>query len=278
MGDLNSQNDQLAILVLSCDKNSNLWPPFFSFLRKFWIDCPYKIYLGTNFLKTDEQNVSSINSNKSSNWSDELKIILDQISEKYVMIILEDYFIYKAVNTVWVKNAYSCLQNNNASFMMLACFPYKYKSIWNYEILPEAPGYGEINRASEYLVNLQIGIWNKNILSELLVDGESPWQFELEASKRFANKNYRSLCIQGDRWKNYVHGPIVYLCGALTKSVVMREAIRLCKKENIEFIVKGKRIETIVEEISRRLYIGLPLSMRKGIGFVKATFRRLKTK
>ncbi len=264
------QNNKLAILVLSCDKNRDLWPPFFAFLRKFWIDCPYKIYLGTNFLKTDEENVETINSNKNSNWSDELAIILDQISEECVLIILEDYFIYKIVNTIEVKNAFSCMQYNKAAFIMLACFPYKYKSIWNFKSLPDDTRYGEINKTSAYLVNLQVGIWNKKILSELLVDGESPWQFELEASKRFAKKNYISLCVQGDRWKNYVHGPITYLCGALTKGVVMRDAIRLCKRENISINITEKRVETAYEEIRRRFYIGLPLSIRKAIGFIKS--------
>ena len=148
----------------------------------------------------------------------------------------------------------------------------------NYTILSDTPAYGIIDSRSNYLVNLQIGIWNKAILTNILVEGESPWEFELKASKRFAKNNFLSLCVRENRKLNHVHGPIVYLCGALTKGVIMRDAIRLCKKENIEFNINGKKVETLEEEILRRSYIALPLSIRKVIGYLKASVKRIISK
>ena len=34
-----------AILILSCDKFSDLWKPFFDLFWKYWPDCPYNVYL-----------------------------------------------------------------------------------------------------------------------------------------------------------------------------------------------------------------------------------------
>ncbi len=43
-------NSELAILVCSCDKYADVWEPFFKLFFKFWPDCPYPIYLLSNYL------------------------------------------------------------------------------------------------------------------------------------------------------------------------------------------------------------------------------------
>ena len=58
MNELKMHENKLAILVLSCDKNCDLWPPFFSFYQKYWKDCNYNVYLGTNFLKFEKASLN----------------------------------------------------------------------------------------------------------------------------------------------------------------------------------------------------------------------------
>jgi hypothetical protein len=35
--------DRIAIPVVSCDKYSDLWQPFFALFDRFWPDCPLDI-------------------------------------------------------------------------------------------------------------------------------------------------------------------------------------------------------------------------------------------
>ena len=43
--DKNYIKNKFAILIVSCDKYSDLWDPFFKLFFKFWPDCPFNIYL-----------------------------------------------------------------------------------------------------------------------------------------------------------------------------------------------------------------------------------------
>ena len=276
-----TSNLKYAVLVLSCDKNSDLWPTFFQLFFKYWEDRLPKVYLGTNFAKFYDDRVTTVNSKLIDNWSTELDIILEQISEDYVLMILEDYFIYKRVNVDSVELALNSMNTRNACFFRLACFPKKYNLLWPSTIVDQENKIFELNLNSEYLLNLQIGIWKKSVLKDLLVLGESPWQFEINASNRYRKLSFKTLAFQETPGINYVHGPITYLSGALTKGVIMRDSIRLCKRENVSFEpFPNRKVETSFEEAVRIFYISLPIKLRKVFDFLNKKlnllFRKMK--
>ena len=37
-----------SVLVPSCDAYADLWIPFFALFWRYWSDCPFPVYLGTN--------------------------------------------------------------------------------------------------------------------------------------------------------------------------------------------------------------------------------------
>jgi hypothetical protein len=262
-------NNSTCILVLSCDKYADIWQPFFQFFQRYWSDCPFPVYLGTNDKKFSFENVQQIFSHKKTTWSDELLSILLQIPEKYVIIILEDYFVNKPVNNIEILELINVMEEKDAAFMKLGIFPKKYNALWPHTPLPDYPGLASINKGSKYRLCLQTAIWNKNMLLELLDMKEDPWQFEIEASKRSNNMEHPFLTIIPDPKATYVHGPIKYLCTALSAGKWMRDAIRLCKKEQIEIDTTNRPVETIFEEFKRRVYIFMPIPIRKGVDFVK---------
>jgi hypothetical protein len=59
--DLGEEN-KTAVLMMTCNKYKPLWSPFFQLLRKYWPDCPYKIYMGTDIGNLSE--VETISTNK----------------------------------------------------------------------------------------------------------------------------------------------------------------------------------------------------------------------
>jgi hypothetical protein len=264
--------EDVAILVLSCDKYSDIWPPFYAFFFKYWPECPFKIYNASNHLSFSHPRVTNIHSGLDADWSTETKAILEQIKEKYVLILLEDYFIYKPVDMPTLLSSLEIMKKYNAQFLRLACFPSKYNLWWKYDKLNDAPFIGKIRNGEEYRINLQTGIWNKELLNNLIKQGESPWQFEINGSIRSNELPNPCLSIVEDPKKNYVHGPITYLCTALSKGIWMRDAIELCKKENISITIGSRGVETKFEYWFRKLYTQAPFSKRKYLDFIKSKF------
>jgi hypothetical protein len=258
-----------AVLVLSCDKYSDLWSPFFLFFYKYWKDCPYPVYLGTNQKKFEHKNVKQIFSGKSSNWSEELEIILSQIPEDYILLFLEDYFIYEMVDNKKINFILNTMIEKDSAFIRLAAFPKKYNALWPYTPLPDYPSIGEVAKGSKYRLNLQTSIWKKEILLKLLNKKESPWEFETEASKRSDSLSHPFLCIIPEKSKKNVHGPITYYCTALTHGKWMRGAVKLSKKENIPIDLSSREVESRWEEFKRAIYIGSPIAVRKIFNFLK---------
>lgn len=54
---MENNTPQLAILVLSCDKYSDLWDDFFNLKDKFWPECPYSCYLATDTKEYNREGV-----------------------------------------------------------------------------------------------------------------------------------------------------------------------------------------------------------------------------
>lgn len=252
-----------AVLVLSFDGNRDMWQPFFRFFTRYWQDCPYPIYLVVNEFDFEFPNIKVVKTGPASNWSAELKTALSQINEKNLIVFLEDYFIYDRVDNELIDRAIGLMDSYNADYIRLGTFPKRYKSLWPAVPLPAHPGFHKVQSVAKYLINLQVSIWKKDVLQGILVDGESPWDFEINASRRFEMAGYTSLGLDPKPGITHVHGPIVYLCGALTRGVLMRAAIRLARQENIPLETGSRRRETFVEELFRKFYIALPLPARK---------------
>jgi len=264
-----------AILVLSCDKYADIWNPFFLFFRKYWANCPFPIYLGTNEKQFDFENVKQIFSNRKTTWSDELTVILKQIPEKYIIIILEDYFIYKTVINEEIFKLIAIMEEQDAAYMKLGAFPKKYDSLWPHTILANEPGIGIIQKESKYRLSLQTAIWNKEILLNLIKPTENPWEFEIEGSKRSNLIKNPFLCVIANPSEKKVHGPIKYYCTALSAGKWMRGALKLCEKENIKINLKDRPVESLYEQLARKFYIALPINLRKVVDYGK---HKLKNK
>jgi hypothetical protein len=267
--------EDIAVLVLSCDKYSDIWQAFYDFFFKYWNNCPFKIYHASNHLSFIHPGVIPVYSGIISDWSSETKIILEQIKEKYVLIILDDYFIYKPLDIPTLQASLKILKKLDALFLKLSCFPVSHRSLWEYDILPEAPFMGKIRDWQEYRINLQLGVWNRELLIRLLKPGETPWEFEVNGSIRSNNIPNPCLCIVEDPEKNYVHGPITYLCSALTKGIWMRDALELCKKESIPLATGNREVETRLQYLVRKIYIKTPLSKRKYLDFIRGRILKI---
>lgn len=167
-----------AILILSCDKYSDLWTPFFDLFWKNWPECPYPVYLGSNFHTFHHKKVKNILTGKDFDWSTSFKKILQLIPEKYIYVLLEDVFITNEIYGSYFEECFRFFATKNLNHL-------RFNSLPNSRSVPKKPKFSLVQKHEPYRVHV-MGFWKKDYLRTLLLEGESPWNFEIMGSYRTA--------------------------------------------------------------------------------------------
>lgn len=169
-------SDDCTILVLSCDKYSDLWEPFFGQFWKYWPDCPYPVVLGSNTVESKNRKVKTILSGPDRDWSTSLRAILNQIHTPYVFIWLDDMFPIRGVDTSGFVEAQDFMVRNKARHMHVQSLPKP-------DSVVEDGKYGMYASGAPYRTTV-FGFWEIRYLYDLLLPGENPWNFEIMGSYR----------------------------------------------------------------------------------------------
>ena len=169
-------DQQLAILVLSCDKYADMWRPFLLQFRRFFTVENYTLYFGSNLVQCEEPDVIPILSGSDQDWSTSLKRILGQIKEPKLFIILEDLFLESPIDTNSFQSALSFIADKDALHI-------KYWAIPIHLEVTENPKVGLYPKGAPYRATI-CGFWDREYLMNLLIEGENPWDFEILGSYR----------------------------------------------------------------------------------------------
>ena len=162
---------------MSCDAYRDLWTPFFTLFWRYWPDCPFPVYLGTNHTRFDDRRVTSLPAGDHQ-WSKRLRAILSRIEADHVLLLLEDYFFIEPIATQDISQALCAFERLNGTVLRLYPSPGPDNPLNGHVTI------GQIDRLASYRVSTQAAIWNKSRLTELLRDEESIWDFEWEGTAR----------------------------------------------------------------------------------------------
>ena len=166
-----------AILVCSCDKFSDLWQPYFESFHRYWADCPYPVYLLSNFKKTDFRGIRTITVGEDDSWSKNLIDALKQLEEyDYVFLMTEDGFLCSNVDTTAFLECIKLFRDADGKAMCMMAEQWPSSSLNSF--------FGEVVTSAPYRCNATFSIWKKRHLLALLVEDESAWQFELNGTDR----------------------------------------------------------------------------------------------
>lgn len=196
------KNTNIAILIFSCDKYSDLWIPLDKNINRFWPDCPFPIYIIGNNRKLDEYiSLRVINVGEDVSWSSNVIMALQELEEDIILTFFDDLFLYKQIDTKKICRLIERFCNDNMNYLRLNTFPKEEKlnDPDNIRIMEK----GELYRSSAVF-----SIWRKEILLDLLNRQENAWEFEINGSCRSdkysnwfvcANRNifYYNLIIKG---------------------------------------------------------------------------------
>lgn len=159
-----------TILVMSCDKNQDLWKPFNLCVEKYWKEHPEIIYstetITNPYYKTISKNIPI------SNWSKRICDTLKQIDSDYVLIMVDDIFIRQPVDNDKILGLLKNFENPNvASINLEKSFDNQDKE-YNQDLMVRSQN-------GKYKTSVMCNIYDRQkfigILEKLSVD---PWTFE----------------------------------------------------------------------------------------------------
>jgi len=191
-----------AVLVLSCDKYSDVWPAFFKCFRENFPAGDWPVYLGSNTKECHEPGIVTVLSGSDPDWSTSYKRILEQIPQKKIFVILEDLFLSSKVNVDEFTALVKFMFEREVNHIKYWANP-----------LPDLPTdnrlVGEYAKGAPFRSTV-CGLWDRDCLLSLLIEGENPWDFEIMGSYRTSYSdgfytttaplcNYKNMIEKG-RW------------------------------------------------------------------------------
>lgn len=209
----------LSLLVSSFDKYSVCWAPFCHGLKKYWPEHP-PLYFITNYLETPCG--TSLKLGEDQGWAKNLLKALEMIPTDFVLYAQEDYWLQSPVVNQNIVDYLSYLESGSADYIRLYPAPGPDK------ILNEDERLGVIAQDSHYRASLQMALWRKETFKSLVLAEESPWQFEVNGSKRSQVYANRFWCVTKRR-----HG-IDYVFTAIVSGYWSEKAFQYAQKEQIE--------------------------------------------
>lgn len=173
-----TQESRCALLVVSCDAYADLWPPFFSLLRRHWPDCPFPIYLGTGENSAAPEGITVLRSAGGRDWSRCAADYLDALPQPYVLMMLDDFFLRRAVNNRDLMHCLRFAQEKQAVQLRLIPRPKPTERLAGEALI------GACAAGTPYRLSTQAAIWDRKKLRALLAANESIWEFELNGNHR----------------------------------------------------------------------------------------------
>lgn len=165
--------NKLSIIVNSCDRYKDCWKPFLFSIDKYWPDCPYDIYILSNFESIQWHNATFIKVGMLYGFGNEMSFALNKINSDYVLYMQEDYFLSQKVNTEAIEaHLQHCITNNVDQLKLSTDGSNRDK----YRI--EQSDYCINPMDKPYAINTDISIWNRDSFIKVCFPDTTIWDWE----------------------------------------------------------------------------------------------------
>lgn len=158
----------MKILVLSCDKNTDLFPLYKHCIEKYWPNHPEVIYstetLTNPFYKTICKDYPL------SSWTKRIRETVEEIDDDYILIMCDDLFIRKPVTEDFDKLCERFTKGNFASINLEKSF--------DKTDIPFGDNLLLRSDSSKYRNSCLCSLWYKPRLIKVFTTETSPWGLE----------------------------------------------------------------------------------------------------
>jgi hypothetical protein len=167
---------RLAIVVASCDKYSDLWDVNFELFFKNWPDCPYPVYLIANHKRCENPKVTTLLAGEDLDWSTTISRAIANLHQSHLLFWMDDFFLVGRVDSIEIVRLFKQVVEKKLAFLRLR--PYPAPPNWSVE------GIGALSKGAAYRVSLPVTIWSVDTFRQIIKEGESAWEFEINGTER----------------------------------------------------------------------------------------------
>ncbi len=180
----------MTMLILSCDKFSDLWDGNVKLLEQNWPDRDMETYIVTD-ASTDKEyrDIKIIAAGTDREWSERLAFALQSVKTDYVFITLDDYFLVEKVNNSSIVALTDMMDEESIDYVRL----FKRPKRATREELPGYTGVKRVDITCNYSVNLYSGIWKKEFIEYCVKKPLNAWEFEVSLHK--CAEEYGAKCV-----------------------------------------------------------------------------------
>ena len=240
----NHDND-VSLLVVSFDAYQDVWNPYFHCLFKYWPDCPYPIFLGSNSRTYPDHRVKSIQIGPDLDYSTNLLAMLDRIETPWLILWIEDLLLSSPINTSRLSNLIADAQNHQAGYLKLSA-----NTPWAFT-KNKAQEMGPVPKGIKYRATIGLSLWKKDVLVRLLRPGESAWEIERNGSLRSNTFNEPFYCLS----PNVKSNPPILFVNAVIKGLWNREALSFLEKEGLGDCIPNRQIQSFWSCLYAKMYL-----------------------
>lgn len=223
------RNSELAIIIYSCEHNSDMWPIFSTLFRKYWRNCPFEVILVTDCYKGKPQGVYVEEAEETvfskivicdGDWSHMIKTAMAATGSEFVSLWMDDYLLCDYVQEHVLEYYIEIMREYHAANIRLSG-----PSSWSEVDTKDKNGIGVCKPGIAYSLSTQIGIWNVEFLNNNIRDGWSAWDFERKGSLRIKDSEH-PLLVALDYVFPYEEG--------VRRGKWMDQGVRLCERNGIK--------------------------------------------
>lgn len=132
-------------------------------------------------------------------WSDALIKVLDNVAEDIFLLMLEDFWLTRQVDTKAVQILYDYMRQFKYTVKVDLCADRlyahgadtSYGTVAHLDLVKSMPG-------SPYHLSLMAGLWNRDLLKQVVIPGESPHDLEMAGTIRLSHTEH--LVIGSRQW------------------------------------------------------------------------------
>jgi len=183
----------VCVFVASSDNTRDIFSQVSRCYGKYWPDCPFPRYVGLNSPISEMPDGFRAVHVPALQWQNELSRQISGLPRhiRHILLFLDDFFILSKVNTARVEALVERAVKDKLGYLRLipqsrALFPLLFKKL-RYRYRPAV--YEKIGNRTPYHSSLQVALWEREHLGEMLNAAENVWAFEntrLTGTKHYA--------------------------------------------------------------------------------------------
>lgn len=217
-------NENLTLLIMSCDNFSDLWDGQINQLKKFWREHPKEVILVSD-KKTSKkyEGIKIIYPDIEMEWSERLNWALQKIKTDYIFFTLDDYFLIDNVYNEVINKYVELMEKENYDYIRLK----KIRKKKSGELIKNYYKLRKLNLDINYAISLYAGIWRKDFFEYCSLKHKNAWQ--LEVSLKNLGVKYGAKCAV------CMDDNVYPILDVVRKGKLLRNAAKYFKKNGIYY-------------------------------------------